>query len=163
MQCSSAEWIARNGCALEMMPSWCRQVNWVKCGIPWVNCAFLSVKDDWKGQFWSLRYWLSKLRSLLIFPSGLTSHSKIVQLNWQCIGRLRLTLIRLSPYRAVNTLSRISIVEPTRCTISNLFYFGTTLYMFQTVFPSIIRSLRLYTQHQVCHTGSVVSADFVIP
>jgi len=28
--------------------------------------------------------------------------------------------------------------------ISNLFYFGTTLYMFQTVFPSIIRSLRLY-------------------
>ena len=33
--------------------------------------------------------------------------------------------------------------------ISNLFYFGTTLYMFQTVFPSIIRSLRLYVQHQV--------------
>jgi hypothetical protein len=33
--------------------------------------------------------------------------------------------------------------------ISNLFYFGTTLYMFQTVFPSIIRSLRLYIQHQV--------------
>jgi hypothetical protein len=33
--------------------------------------------------------------------------------------------------------------------ISNLFYFGTTLYMFRTVFPSIIRSLRLYTQHQV--------------
>jgi len=27
--------------------------------------------------------------------------------------------------------------------IPNLFYFGTTLYMFQTVFPSIIRSLRL--------------------
>ena len=33
--------------------------------------------------------------------------------------------------------------------ISNLFYFGTTLYMFWTVFPSIIRSLRLYIQHQV--------------
>jgi len=28
--------------------------------------------------------------------------------------------------------------------ISNLFYFGTTLYMFRTVFPSIIRSLKLY-------------------
>jgi hypothetical protein len=27
--------------------------------------------------------------------------------------------------------------------ISNLFYFGTTLYMFRTVFPPIIRSLRL--------------------
>jgi hypothetical protein len=33
--------------------------------------------------------------------------------------------------------------------ISNLFYFGTTLYMFQMVFLSIIRSLRLYIQHQV--------------
>jgi len=33
--------------------------------------------------------------------------------------------------------------------ISNLFYFGTTLYMFRTVFPSIIRSVRLYIQHQV--------------
>jgi len=33
--------------------------------------------------------------------------------------------------------------------ISNLFYFGTTLYMFQMVSPSIIRSLRLYIQHQV--------------
>jgi len=47
--------------------------------------------------------------------------------------------------------------------ISNLFYFQTTLYMFHTVFPSIIRNLRLYTQHRVCHTGSMVSADFVIP
>jgi hypothetical protein len=27
----------------------------------------LCVKDDWKGQFWGLRYRLSKLRSLLSF------------------------------------------------------------------------------------------------
>jgi hypothetical protein len=33
--------------------------------------------------------------------------------------------------------------------ILNLFYFGTALYMLWTVSPSIIRSLRLYTQHQV--------------
>jgi len=33
--------------------------------------------------------------------------------------------------------------------ISNLFYFGTTVYMFRAVSPSIIRSLRLYIQHQV--------------
>jgi hypothetical protein len=33
--------------------------------------------------------------------------------------------------------------------ISNLFYFGITLYKFRTVFPPIIRSLRLYIQHQV--------------
>jgi len=33
--------------------------------------------------------------------------------------------------------------------IINLFYFGTTIYMFRTVSPSIIRSLKLYIQHQV--------------
>ena len=41
--------------------------------------------------------------------------------------------------------------------VSNLFYFGTTLYMFRTVSSSIIRSLRLYVQHHVCHTGSVAA------
>jgi len=41
----------------------------------------------------------------------------------------------------------ISIVKPTRSTnVSNLFYFGMTFYMFRTVFPSIIRSSRLYIQ-----------------
>jgi hypothetical protein len=52
---------------LEIMPSWCRQVNWGNCGIPWVNCAVLCVKDDCKGQFWGLRYCLSKMRCLLSF------------------------------------------------------------------------------------------------
>jgi len=37
--------------------------------------------------------------------------------------------------------------------ISDLFYFGTTIYMFRTVSPSIIRSLRLYIQH---HTLQVL-------
>jgi hypothetical protein len=33
--------------------------------------------------------------------------------------------------------------------ISNLFYFGATLYVFQTVSPSVVGSLRLYIWHQV--------------
>ena len=37
--------------------------------------------------------------------------------------------------------------------ISNLFYFGTTLYKFRTVFSSIIGSLRLYIKH---HTTQVL-------
>ena len=42
-----------------------------------------------------------------------------------------------------------STAKPTRCTnVSNLCYFGMTLYMFRTVFPSIIRSSRLYIQQQ---------------
>jgi hypothetical protein len=46
----------------------------------------------------------------------------------------------------------ISMVKPTRCTISQI-YFGTTLYMFRTVSPSITRRLRLYIQH---HTIQVL-------
>jgi hypothetical protein len=48
-------------------------------------------------------------------------------------------------------LIRISIVKTNQMhNISNFFYFGTTLYMFRTVSPPIIRSRRLYIQHQVC-------------
>ena len=47
-----------------------------------------------------------------------------------------------------NFLSSYSKTNQTH-NISNLFYFGTTLYMLRTVSPSIIRSLRLYIQHQV--------------
>jgi len=51
-------------------------------------------------------------------------------------------------HRAVHR-NIISIVKPTRCTnVSTLFYFGMTLYMFRTVFPSIIRSSRLYIWQQ---------------
>jgi len=51
-------------------------------------------------------------------------------------------------HRAVHR-NIISIVKLTRCTnVSHLFYFGMALYMFRTVFPSIIRSSRLYIQQQ---------------
>jgi len=55
------------------------------------------------------------------------------------------------------TMEVISILQPTRCTnVPTLFYFGMTLYMFRTVFPSIIRSSRLYIQQQafVCLLAS---------
>jgi len=53
----------------------------------------------------------------------------------------------------------ISIVKPTRCTnVSNLFYFGMTLYMFRTVFPSIISSSKLYIQQQAFVKQILLSA-----
>ena len=70
---------------LEMNPSWCRKVNWGNCGIPWVNCVVLCVKDD----FWDLCYCLKYCAVYSVFPSGTTSQSKIVQYNWECIARLR--------------------------------------------------------------------------
>jgi len=53
----------------------------------------------------------------------------------------------------------ISIVKPTRCTsASNLFYFEMTLYMFRTVFPSIIRSSRLNVEQQAFVKQILLSA-----
>jgi len=40
----------------------------------------------------------------------------------------------------------------------NLFYFGMILYMFRTVFPSIIRSLRLYKQQRAFVKQILLSA-----
>jgi len=53
------------------------------------------------------------------------------------ISRLR---VKLHQYHFCSKTNQMHI-------ISNLFYFGTTLYMFRTVSPSIIRSLGLYIQH----------------
>jgi len=51
----------------------------------------------------------------------------------------------------------ISTVKPTRCTnVLNLFYFGMTLYMFRTVFPSITSSSRLHTATGICQTDTAV-------
>jgi len=58
----------------------------------------------------------------------------VVSVAWFCC-----TLVTI--FRDSEMTGIISIVKPTRCTnISNLFYFGMTLYMFRTVFPSIVRS-----------------------
>jgi len=57
----------------------------------------------------------------------------------------------------------ISIVKPTRCiNVSNLFYFARALYMFRTVFPSIIRSSRLYIQKQAFVKQVLLSASNLI-
>ena len=53
----------------------------------------------------------------------------------------------------------ISIVKPTKRTnVSNLFYFGMALYMFRTVFPSVISSSRLYIQQQAIVKQILLSA-----
>jgi len=40
-------------------------------------------------QFWGLRHCLSNCALYSVSQSGMTSHSKIAQFNWECIGRLR--------------------------------------------------------------------------
>ena len=48
-------------------------------------------------------------------------------------------------FKTVHTATGIC---QTDTAVSNLFYFGKTLYLFRTVFPSIIRSSRLYIRQQ---------------
>ena len=48
----------------------------------------------------------------------------------------------------VVTNSDILRVQPVKCDVSQFIYFCKTIYMFQTVFPSIIRSLKLHIQRQ---------------
>jgi len=45
--------------------------------------------------------------------------------------------------------AHIRRVQPTRCNVSQFIYFCKTLYMFQSGFPSIIRSSKLHIQRQV--------------
>jgi hypothetical protein len=73
-----------------------------------------------------------------IYPQQMTTMISIFMIKHLCVQE--------DIFRKVY----ISIVKPTRCTnLSNLFYFGITLCMSRTVFPSIIRSSRLYIQQQV--------------
>ena len=48
----------------------------------------------------------------------------------------------------VNMALNIRRVQPTRCNVSQFLYFCKKLYMFQTGFPFIIRSLKLHIQRQ---------------
>ena len=84
MRCSSAEWIE----CLETMPSWFRQVNRGKCGIPWANCAVLCVKTTGKDSSDACAIACQNCAVYSVFPSGITPHIKIAQFNWQCMGRL---------------------------------------------------------------------------
>jgi len=66
---------------------WCGQVNWGNCGIPWVNCAVLCVwKTTGKDSSDACAIACKNCAVYSVFPSGMTSQSKIAQFNWQCIA-----------------------------------------------------------------------------
>jgi hypothetical protein len=87
MRCSSAEWIARNGCALR----WChrgvgRQTE-ETVGFP-ERTAQLSVwKRTLKGILEACDTACQNCAVYSVFPSGMMSHSRIAQFNWECIVR----------------------------------------------------------------------------
>ena len=72
---------------LEMMPSWCRQVNWGNCGITWLPAQFSVLKTTWKDSSEACATACQNCTVYSVFPSGMRSQSKIAQFNWECLGR----------------------------------------------------------------------------
>ena len=93
---------------------------------------------------------------------GPHTHTYIHKKHYQLCKLLYIRLLcwtfnsKFEVHRAVYR-NIIYIVKPTRCTIASL-YFGLTLYMFRTVFPSIFRSSRLYLQQQAFVRQTLLSA-----
>ena len=92
----------------------------------------------------NLYYVIKQSPPPLLAPSSSSSSSSLT-VRVQLLNGLQVSAVWSYPsyhfdvHRAVHR-NIISIVKPNRCTnVSNLFYFGMTLYMFQTVSPSIIR------------------------
>ena len=92
-----------------------------------------------------------RLNSRVIFCKEGVKYMKlpILQFSSVSFSFLPLRLKHIPENPSVKHTPPTSVVKPTRCTsVSNLFYFGLTLYMFRTVFPSIIRCSRLYIKQQ---------------
>jgi len=117
-------------------------------------CLFSAVL------FWSDRLFARKTSDF----SETTGACALLMLRCVCLGNCG-RLHQPNSSKAINRnpclecFSFIPIVKPTTgSNVSNLFYFGMTLYMFRTVFPSIIRSSRLYIQQQAFVEQILLSA-----
>ena len=85
--CSSAEWIAGNGCALR----WCHRGvgRWSEetVGLSEWTSQFSVWKTTGKDSCEACAIACQNYAVYSVFPSGMTSYSKIAHLNWECIGR----------------------------------------------------------------------------
>jgi len=87
MQCSPAEWIARNGCALR----WCHRGvgRWTEetVGFSKWTAQFFVWKTTGKDSSQDCAVACQNCAVYSVFPSGMTSHNTIVHCNWACIGQ----------------------------------------------------------------------------
>jgi hypothetical protein len=73
---------------LEKMPSWCRQVNWENVGFPEWTAQFSVWKAAREDSSEACVIACQNCAFYSVFPSGMTSHSKMAQFNQEYIGRL---------------------------------------------------------------------------
>ena len=98
MRCSSAEWIARNGCALR----WChrdvgRKTEETVVLTEW-TAQFCVWKTTGKDSSEACAIACQNCAVCSVFPLGMTSHSKIAQFNRECIGRFRQNRVAQNSY-----------------------------------------------------------------
>jgi hypothetical protein len=70
------------------MPSWCRQVNWLWDYLSEL-CSSLCERRPEKDRSVACAIACQNCALYSVFPSGMTSHSKIAQFNWECTVSFR--------------------------------------------------------------------------
>ena len=84
------------------------------------------------------------------------SHGSLIRWNIFSIAiSLNYTNYKRTGTAESRTVRCFRRVQPTKCNDSRFIHFCKTLYMFQTVFPSIIRSSKLHIQRQVFAGSSI--------
>ena len=115
MRCSSVEWIARNESALR----WCHRgvgkETEETVGFPELTAQFSVCKTAVKDSSEACAIACQNYAIYSVFPSGMTSHSKIAQINWECIGRLKWKKFVLLGIRRLQVV--YCVTNYTRCTV----------------------------------------------
>jgi len=109
--------------------------------LSWLNEVSTAVQEVREGK-WNK---MAECRDLEVARDWEMMRERRCHCVWGSRMSSRLCLTFVGPCILIYFYSKTNQMH----NISNLFYFGTTFYMFRTVSPSIIRSLRLYIQHQV--------------
>ena len=113
------------------------------------SVASLQSRLSWNGKSFVLNFAYS---TVLLIPWLLASVRLQLreEARWtSCTYELRKSYRKTSQNFLQETVLIIRRVQPTRWNVSQFIYFCKTLYMFQTAFPSIIRSSKLHIQRQV--------------
>ena len=125
IRCSSAEGIPRNGCVLEWFHRGVGRQTEETVGFPEWTAQLLVWKTTVKDSSEARAIVCQNCAFYSVFPSGMTSSSKIVQFNCECIARFKQTLfifsgLMLSGFRCSTGRQRHAVRTCQRARIARL-------------------------------------------
>jgi len=130
----------------------------IECSEVWILSVPLQCQDCNLSERCNLQF---QCGVIFYFSLILTNPFYALPVRERCLLKTKMDKITFGrlEWRIFEDKMSISIVKPSRYTnVTNSFYFEMTLYMFRTVFPSIIRSSRLYIQPQAFVKQIMLSA-----